>query len=279
VRLIIGAGQYGTVELSDEAAAYFKQSACRVELLPMPEVIQAWNEAEGAVIGLLHVTCIPNGNGTHARTDPATWAPAPAPPPPGGVWGHMSGATSAAISSRRNARTTTPAGSASAVAADAPSSRSIRSASQPEGCCERAVLRTRRRRLPGVRRRRARLEQVAGPPSGLSPVARGRQAVRPGGEGTGAVTTSEMKRSPTSARLARTRVVPTSTRVTSPPRPSGRSRRTQAAGRGGPRARCQTTGTVRDGGRSHDLQVPASAAGAPAAMAGWTPVDRPGGVP
>jgi hypothetical protein len=37
-RLIVGAGQYGLVELSDEA-------------------IQAWNEAEGAVIGLFHVTC------------------------------------------------------------------------------------------------------------------------------------------------------------------------------------------------------------------------------
>jgi hypothetical protein len=56
-RLIIGAGQYGTVELSDEAAAYFERNSCRAELLPMPEVIQAWNEAEGAVIGLLHVTC------------------------------------------------------------------------------------------------------------------------------------------------------------------------------------------------------------------------------
>jgi hypothetical protein len=57
VRLIIGAGQYGTVELSDEAAAYFERNSCQVELLPMPEVIQAWNQAEGAVIGLLHVTC------------------------------------------------------------------------------------------------------------------------------------------------------------------------------------------------------------------------------
>ena len=56
-RLIIGAGQYGTVELSDEAAAYFQRNSCRVELLPTPEAIHAWNEAEGAVIGLLHVTC------------------------------------------------------------------------------------------------------------------------------------------------------------------------------------------------------------------------------
>ncbi|MDY7079813.1 MAG: MTH938/NDUFAF3 family protein [Chloroflexota bacterium] len=56
-RLIVGTGQYGLVALSDEAADYFKRKKCRVELLPTPEAIRAWNEAEGAVIGLFHVTC------------------------------------------------------------------------------------------------------------------------------------------------------------------------------------------------------------------------------
>ena len=56
-RLIIGAGQYGLVELADEAADYFERHGCQVELLPMPEAIRAWNKAEGAVIGLFHVTC------------------------------------------------------------------------------------------------------------------------------------------------------------------------------------------------------------------------------
>jgi hypothetical protein len=56
-RLIIGAGQSGMVALSDEAAAYFRRNNRRVELLPTPEVIGVWNEAAGAVIGLLHVTC------------------------------------------------------------------------------------------------------------------------------------------------------------------------------------------------------------------------------
>ncbi len=56
-RLIIGAGQYGQVELSDEAADYFKRKQCRVKLRPTPEAISVWNEAEGAVIGLFHVTC------------------------------------------------------------------------------------------------------------------------------------------------------------------------------------------------------------------------------
>jgi hypothetical protein len=56
-RLIVGAGQYGLVKLSDEAAGYFKRKKCAVQVLPTPEAIQAWNEAEGAVIGLFHVTC------------------------------------------------------------------------------------------------------------------------------------------------------------------------------------------------------------------------------
>lgn len=56
-RLIIGAGQYGLVELSDEAARYFERNGCEVELLPMKQAIQAWNDAQGSVIGLFHVTC------------------------------------------------------------------------------------------------------------------------------------------------------------------------------------------------------------------------------
>ena len=56
-RLLIGAGQYGRVALSEEAATYFGRNRCQVELLATPEVIPVWNQAEGAVIGLLHVTC------------------------------------------------------------------------------------------------------------------------------------------------------------------------------------------------------------------------------
>ncbi len=29
----------------------------QVELLPTPEAIETWNEAEGDVIGLFHITC------------------------------------------------------------------------------------------------------------------------------------------------------------------------------------------------------------------------------
>jgi hypothetical protein len=56
-RLIIGTGQQGMVKLSDKAADYFQRQKCPVELLPTPQAIRTWNEAEGAIIGLFHVTC------------------------------------------------------------------------------------------------------------------------------------------------------------------------------------------------------------------------------
>jgi hypothetical protein len=56
-RLIIGSGQEGNVRLSEEAEAYFKHKHCRVRVQPTPKAIQTWNTAEGAVIGLFHVTC------------------------------------------------------------------------------------------------------------------------------------------------------------------------------------------------------------------------------
>jgi hypothetical protein len=56
-RLIVGSGQYGNVELSNEAADYFKRKECQVDLLPTPKAIRVWNETKGSVIGLFHVTC------------------------------------------------------------------------------------------------------------------------------------------------------------------------------------------------------------------------------
>jgi|SRR3990172_4257646 len=56
-RLILGAGQSGMVQLSDEAANYFRLKNCQVERMPTSEAIRAWNDARGAVIGLFHVTC------------------------------------------------------------------------------------------------------------------------------------------------------------------------------------------------------------------------------
>ena len=56
-RLIIGSGQDGNVELSNEAAGYFERKQCKVDLSPTPKAIGTWNKAEGDVIGLFHVTC------------------------------------------------------------------------------------------------------------------------------------------------------------------------------------------------------------------------------
>lgn len=56
-QLILGSGQSGFVALSKEAAAYFRDQGCAVELFPTPQAIQAWNAAQGAVIGMFHVTC------------------------------------------------------------------------------------------------------------------------------------------------------------------------------------------------------------------------------
>lgn len=55
--LIIGSGQYGATELSEEAANYFKKKNCRIILLPTPQAIKEWNRTVGKMIGLFHVTC------------------------------------------------------------------------------------------------------------------------------------------------------------------------------------------------------------------------------
>jgi hypothetical protein len=56
-RLVIGTGHEDQVRLSDEAAAYLTERQCAVDLKPTPEAIQYWNEVEGKVLGLFHVTC------------------------------------------------------------------------------------------------------------------------------------------------------------------------------------------------------------------------------
>jgi hypothetical protein len=56
-QIIIGTGQYGMVHLSEQAAEFFRKVNCTPILLPTPEAIRCWNEAEGPTIGLFHVTC------------------------------------------------------------------------------------------------------------------------------------------------------------------------------------------------------------------------------
>ncbi len=55
--LIIGTGQNGLLELSNEAKEYFRKKKCTVDLFTTPKAVKAWNKAEGDVIGLFHITC------------------------------------------------------------------------------------------------------------------------------------------------------------------------------------------------------------------------------
>ena len=57
VKIIIGTGQYGQVELSEEAEAYFRKKGCRLFMKPTPEAIETFNKKKGRKIGLFHVTC------------------------------------------------------------------------------------------------------------------------------------------------------------------------------------------------------------------------------
>ena len=56
-RVIIGTGQHGVLKLSDEAEAFFRDHGCSIQALPTPDAVKAWNEAEGKVIAMFHVTC------------------------------------------------------------------------------------------------------------------------------------------------------------------------------------------------------------------------------
>lgn len=56
-RLIIGAGQQGMVNLSDQARDFFILKNCKTERYLTPKAIEKWNNSTEAVIGLFHVTC------------------------------------------------------------------------------------------------------------------------------------------------------------------------------------------------------------------------------
>jgi hypothetical protein len=55
--LILGSGQFDQCKLSDDAEVFFEKKNCEVKILPTGEAIGAWNEAQGKVIGLFHITC------------------------------------------------------------------------------------------------------------------------------------------------------------------------------------------------------------------------------
>ena len=55
--LVLGAGQEGRAQLSPEATAYLAKKDCEVVVAPIPDAIEAFNEAHGQKVGLFHVTC------------------------------------------------------------------------------------------------------------------------------------------------------------------------------------------------------------------------------
>ena len=56
-QVIIGTGHHGVLKLSDEAKDFFKDHDCKVQTVPTPDAVKAWNEAEGKTIAMFHVTC------------------------------------------------------------------------------------------------------------------------------------------------------------------------------------------------------------------------------
>jgi len=55
--LIIGSGQYGVLELSVEAANYFKERGVQIKMLSTPESMEVWNDSGNTSIGVFHITC------------------------------------------------------------------------------------------------------------------------------------------------------------------------------------------------------------------------------
>ena len=56
-KILIGAGHNGMVILSVEANDFFKQKNCPVALMPTPEAVDSYNNANGNLIALFHITC------------------------------------------------------------------------------------------------------------------------------------------------------------------------------------------------------------------------------
>ncbi len=56
-KVIIGTGQTGLVKLSEEAEDFFTGNKCGIELFPTQWAIERWNELEGKIVAMFHVTC------------------------------------------------------------------------------------------------------------------------------------------------------------------------------------------------------------------------------
>ena len=55
--LVIGTGQFGLVELSPEAGQLFDNLGLEVLMSPTPQALGTWNDTDGKLIGVFHITC------------------------------------------------------------------------------------------------------------------------------------------------------------------------------------------------------------------------------
>ena len=54
---VIGTGQYGVAELTEEGGAYLRQRGIEVEVTTTPRAIEAYNRCAKRKAALIHVTC------------------------------------------------------------------------------------------------------------------------------------------------------------------------------------------------------------------------------
>ncbi len=55
--LVVGTGQNGVLQLSEEAESFFRENGVTIILQKTPEAIATFNKRKGKVAGLFHVTC------------------------------------------------------------------------------------------------------------------------------------------------------------------------------------------------------------------------------
>ena len=55
--LIVGTGFFDRVRLSPEAETFLAKHKCGVDLLPTKKAVRLWNERQGTVVAILHITC------------------------------------------------------------------------------------------------------------------------------------------------------------------------------------------------------------------------------
>lgn len=55
--IVIGSGQYGILNLTQEAKDFLNENDCELKIQSTPEAIRIWNDSSENVIGLFHVTC------------------------------------------------------------------------------------------------------------------------------------------------------------------------------------------------------------------------------